>query len=201
VSIIQSYFKKEKQETLKGALEECLRDREQGKAFVYKKYYGYLMAIIIRYVKSDVDAEELTNESFIRIFRRLDSFNHLVEEEVLEKSFRSWIGRIAANISIDFLRSKKQMTSLEDVAENSIHVPMVYNSSNLEVSDIMKLLDSLPELQRIIFNLYEIEGFSHDEIAKQLLIPDSTSRTYLTRAKQKLRMLYLEQNKIGQEFK
>jgi RNA polymerase sigma factor (sigma-70 family) len=201
VSIIQSYFKKEKQETLKGALEECLRDREQGKAFVYKKYYGYLMAIIIRYVKSDVDAEELTNESFIRIFRRLDSFNHLVEEEVLEKSFRSWIGRIAANISIDFLRSKKQMTSLEDVAENSIHVPMVYNSSNLEVSDIMKLLDSLPELQRIIFNLYEIEGFSHDEIAKQLLIPDSTSRTYLTRAKQKLRVLYLEQNKIGQEFK
>ncbi|MNV55969.1 ECF RNA polymerase sigma factor SigE [compost metagenome] len=201
MSIIQSYFKKEKQETLKGALEECLRDREQGKAFVYKKYYGYLMAIIIRYVKSDVDAEELTNESFIRIFRRLDSFNDLVEEEVLEKSFRSWIGRIAANISIDFLRSKKQMTSLEDVAENSIHVPMVYNSSNLEVSDIMKLLDSLPELQRIIFNLYEIEGFSHDEIAKQLLIPDSTSRTYLTRAKQKLRMLYLEQNKIGQEFK
>ena len=93
------------------------------------------------------------------------------------------------------------MISLEDVAENSIHVPMVYNSSNLEVSDIMKLLDSLPELQRIIFNLYEIEGFSHDEIAKQLLIPDSTSRTYLTRAKQKLRMLYLEQNKIGQEFK
>lgn len=201
MSIIQSYFKKGKQETLKGALDECLRGREQGKAFVYKKYYGYLMAIIIRYVKSDVDAEELTNEAFIRIFRRLDSFNHLVEEEVLEKSFRSWIGRIAANISIDFLRSKKQMISLEDVAENCIHVPMVYNSSNLEVSDIMKLLDSLPELQRIIFNLYEIEGFSHDEIAKQLLIPDSTSRTYLTRAKQKLRMLYLEQNKIGQEFK
>ena len=53
----------------------------------------------------------------------------------------------------------------------------------------------------IIFNLYEIEGFSHDEIAKQLHIPDSTSRTYLTRAKQKLRMLYLEQHKIRQEFK
>jgi len=201
VNIIQTYLKKRKQVTLKSALEDCLRNREQGKAFVYKKYYGYLMAIIIRYVKSDVDAEELTNESFIRIFRRLDSFNHLVEDDVLEKSFRSWIGRIAANISIDFLRSKKEMTSLEDVAEGSLDVPRVYNSSNLEVDDIMKLLDSLPELQRVIFNLYEIEGFSHDEIAKQLHIPDSTSRTYLTRAKQKLRMLYLEQHKIRQEFK
>lgn len=201
MNIIQTYLKKQKQVTLKSALEDCLRNREHGKAFVYKKYYGYLMAIIIRYVKSDVDAEELTNESFIRIFRRLDSFNHLVEDDVLEKSFRSWIGRIAANISIDFLRSKKEMTSLEDVAEGSLDVPRVYNSSNLEVDDIMKLLDSLPELQRVIFNLYEIEGFSHDEIAKQLHIPDSTSRTYLTRAKQKLRMLYLEQHKIRQEFK
>ncbi|AIM36784.1 RNA polymerase [Sphingobacterium sp. ML3W] len=201
MGIIKTYFKKQKQQTLKSALEECLQNREQGKAFVYKKYYGYLMAIIIRYVKSDVDAEELTNESFIRIFRRLDSFNHLVEEDVLEKSFRSWIGRISANISIDFLRSKKHMASLDDVDERSVHVPMVYNSSNLEVSDIMKLLDSLPELQRVIFNLYEIEGFSHDEISKKLQIPDSTSRTYLTRAKQKLRVLYLEQNKIGQEFR
>ena len=125
----------------------------------------------------------------------------MVEDDVLEKSFRSWIGRIAANISIDFLRSKKEMTSLEDVAEGSLDVPRVYNSSNLEVDDIMKLLDSLPELQRVIFNLYEIEGFSHDEIAKQLHIPDSTSRTYLTLEKQKLRILYLEQHKIRQEFK
>ncbi|UIR57743.1 RNA polymerase sigma factor [Sphingobacterium sp. SRCM116780] len=201
MSVIQTYFKKQKQQTLKRALEECLQNREQGKAFVYKKYYGYLMAIIIRYVKSDVDAEELTNESFIRVFKRLDSFNSQVEEDVLEKSFRAWIGRIAANISIDFLRSKKHMTSLEDVNEGDLQVPMIYNSSSLEVSDILKLLHALPELQRVIFNLYEIEGFSHDEIAKQLNIPDSTSRTYLTRAKQKLRTLYLEQNTIRQEFK
>lgn len=201
MNIIQTYFKKEKLTTLKSALEECLHGREQGKAFVYKKYYGYQMAIIIRYVKSDVDAEELTNESFIRIFKKLDSFNHLVDETVLERSFRSWIGRIAANISIDFLRSKKQMTSLEDVADGDAMTPAVYNASSLEVDDIMKLLNLLPELQRVIFNLYELEGFSHDEIAKQLDIPDSTSRTYLTRAKQKLRKLYLDQHSITAEIR
>ncbi|ULT24585.1 hypothetical protein KUH03_37515 [Sphingobacterium sp. E70] len=66
------------------------------------------MAIIIRYVKQDVDAEELVNESFVRIFRKLESFNMDIDAENLEKSFRAWIGRIAANISIDFLRVKNK---------------------------------------------------------------------------------------------
>jgi len=64
------------------------------------------MAIIIRYVKQDVDAEELVNESFVRVFRKLESFNRDIDDENLEKSFRAWIGRIAANISIDFIRLK-----------------------------------------------------------------------------------------------
>ena len=56
--------------------------------------------------------------------------------------------------------------------------------------DILKLLDKLPEIQRVIFTLFEVEGYSHEEIAQQLNIPESTSRTYLTRGKQKLRVLY-----------
>jgi RNA polymerase sigma-70 factor (ECF subfamily) len=201
VVIIQSYFYNKKLTSLHDALERCLRDREDGKAFVYKKYYGYLMAIIIRYVKQDVDAEELVNESFVRIFRKLESFNRDIEDENLEKSFRAWIGRIAANISIDFLRSKKQFYSVEDMGEGDMHTPAVQLDSRLEVNEIMRLLDQLPEIQKTIFNLYEIEGYSHDEIAQMLNIPDSTSRTYLTRAKQKLRKLYLDYTGIVQEIR
>lgn len=178
-----------------------MRNREDGKAFVYKKYYGYLMAIIIRYVKQDVDAEELVNESFVRIFRKLESFNMDIDAENLEKSFRAWIGRIAANISIDFLRGKKQMYSVEDMAEGDMHTPSVQLESRLEVNEILSLLDQLPEIQKTIFNLYEIEGYSHDEIAQMLNIPDSTSRTYLTRAKQKLRKLYLDYTGVVQEIR
>jgi RNA polymerase sigma-70 factor (ECF subfamily) len=201
VGIIQSYFYNKKLSSLHDALERCLRDREDGKAFVYKKYYGYLMAIIIRYVKQDVDAEELVNESFVRIFRKLESFNKDIDDENLEKSFRAWIGRIAANISIDFLRSKKQLYSVEDMAEGDMHTPSVQLDSRLEVNEILSLLEQLPEIQKTIFNLYEIEGYSHDEIAQMLNIPDSTSRTYLTRAKQKLRKLYLDYTGVVQEIR
>ncbi|MDR2272390.1 MAG: RNA polymerase sigma factor [Sphingobacterium sp.] len=201
MGIIQSYFYNKKLSSLHDALERCLRNREDGKAFVYKKYYGYLMAIIIRYVKQDVDAEELVNESFVRVFRKLESFNRDIDDENLEKSFRAWIGRIAANISIDFLRSKKQLYSVEDMAEGDMHTPSVQLDSRLEVNEILSLLEQLPEIQKTIFNLYEIEGYSHDEIAQMLNIPDSTSRTYLTRAKQKLRKLYLDYTGVIQEIR
>lgn len=201
MGIIQSYFYSKKLSSLHDALGRCLRDREDGKAFVYKKYYGYVMAIIIRYVKQEVDAEELVNECFVRIFRKLESFNMDIDEENLEKSFRAWIGRIAANISIDFLRSKKQLYSIEDLSDGDVFTPAVQMDSRLEVNEILLLLDQLPEIQKTIFNLYEIEGYSHDEIAQMLHIPDSTSRTYLTRAKQRLRRLYLDYTGVVHEIR
>jgi RNA polymerase sigma-70 factor (ECF subfamily) len=82
-----------------------------------------------------------------------------------------------------------------------MHTPAVQLDSRLEVNEIMRLLDQLPEIQKTIFNLYEIEGYSHDEIAQMLNIPDSTSRTYLTRAKQKLRKLYLDYTGVVQEIR
>lgn len=173
-------------------MDACVRkDDERGKEYIYKKFYGYVIAIVLRYVKNEYDAEELTNECFIRAFKGINKFKGVASDELqFEKSFRAWIARISANLSIDHLRAKKQLTSLDDVAETELSTLHVQAPDNLAVSDILKLLDGLPEIQQVIFNLYEIEGYSHEEIAKGLRIPESTSRTYLTRAKQKLRKLY-----------
>jgi len=191
VQIIKTYFSKRKTLTLVEALAECaLSGTELSKSFIYKKYYGYIMAIVLRYVKNEYDAEELTNEAFIRVFKNIQNFNQEIDVDKLDKSFRAWIARISVNISIDFLRSKKTMESIDDIDETTIQTSSVTSQTNLEVSDIMSLLLQLPEMQRTIFNLFEIEGYSHEEIGKMLGIPDSTSRTYLTRAKQKLRKLY-----------
>jgi RNA polymerase sigma-70 factor (ECF subfamily) len=85
------------------------------------------------------------------------------------------------------------MYMLDDLsAGDTIHYA-VDNGSRLEYEDMLSLIQQLPDIQRSIFNLYEIEGYSHEEIGKELSIPESTSRTYLTRAKQKLRKLYLSQ--------
>jgi len=82
---------------------------------------------------------------------------------------------------------------LDDLSSSDTIHYSVDNGSRLEYEDMLSLIQQLPDIQRSIFNLYEIEGYSHEEIGKELGIPESTSRTYLTRAKQKLRKLYLSQ--------
>jgi len=154
----------------------------------------------MRYVKNEYDAEELTNESFMRAFGKVVTFSSNDTGERFEKSFRAWLARIAVNISIDFLRAQKQFVALDNVNEGDFEQQRVEVTGDLHVEDIMKLLLQLPEIQRTIFNLYEVEGYSHEEVATLLGIPESTSRTYLTRAKKKLRKLYLASIDIAARY-
>lgn len=173
------------------ALEESVvQDSERCQAFIYKKYYGYLMAVALRYVKEEMEAEDIVNEAFVKVFRKLHAFSSAEDEDILEKTFKGWMARITVNTAIDKLRSKRDTLALEDISEQDMVPHAVSISTTLEENDILKLLYELPEIQRTIFNLYEIEGFSHDEIGRELNIPESTSRTYLTRAKSRLRKLY-----------
>ncbi|HLT41874.1 MAG TPA: RNA polymerase sigma factor [Sphingobacteriaceae bacterium] len=175
------YARKETVFSLRGAIDACVKKQDsKAKEYIYKRYYGYLMAVILRYIKDPQDAEELVNESF-----KSES-----DGESLEKMFLGWMARVSANLSIDHLRAKKQLTLIDDHSEFEVYVRPTAASDNLEVADILKLLDELPEIQRFIFNLFEVDGYSHEEIALQLDIPESTSRTYLARAKKKLRTLY-----------
>ena len=193
LKILPKYLKK-KPLTLKQALDECvLSGTERSQSFLYKKFYGYLMAVALRYVKEEMEAEDVVNESFVKIFRKITEFTYESDELIAEKTFKSWIARITVNTSIDKLRARKEVDSLEDVSAHDMASHAVMVSTRLEEQDIMKLLYQLPDIQRSIFNLYEIEGYSHQEIGQMLNVPESTSRTYLTRAKSRLRKLYMEQ--------
>lgn len=180
--------------TLKSALEECvLVDTERSKSYIYKKFYGYLMAVALRYVKDEMEAEDVVNESFVKIFRKIKDFSFENDDSIIEKTFKAWMARVTVNTSIDKIRAKKETFALDDVHDGDLVQHAVSSSTRLEEKDILKLLYELPEIQRSIFSLYEIEGYSHEEIGKLLSIPESTSRTYLTRAKARLRKLYTDQ--------
>lgn len=168
----------------------CLENDNKCKEMVYKSFYGYLMGVILRYVSDRNDAEELINDCFIKIFKNIAQFAHPKDKEELQKAFRGWIAKITSRTAIDFLRSKRTYLYVDDMED--VQQPLVELNaiSQLNVQDIMKLLNQLPETHKLIFNMYEIEGFSHDEISKVLNIPESSSRVYLTRAKNKLRTLY-----------
>lgn len=191
VSFIK-YLKRPKVPSLEEAIASCGEAAdERGKEVVYKHFYGTILSVTRRYVKNEFDAEELANETFIRAFSKGSSFKHPKLGMTVEKAFRAWLSRIAVNISIDFIRSRKSVMSLDEVGDAHLPVETIGSASDLYVADILKLLDQLPEIQRVIFNMYEVEGYSHDEVGEALGIPESTSRTYLSRAKQRLKKMYI----------
>lgn len=167
----------------------CIENKNKSKEMMYKSFYGYLMAVTLRYTSSLEEAEELVNDSFIKIFKNLPQFNVAAAGADVVRPFKAWIAKIAARTAIDFLRSKRIFVSIDDV-EVAEPITAVNVISELNVKDILKLLNELPEMHRLVFNLYEIDGYSHQEISTLLNISESSSRVYLTRAKLALRKLY-----------
>lgn len=169
----------------------CLKNSEHQKEALYKGFYGYVKGVVIRYVNDFHTAEELVNDSFIKIFSNLASFNALEKSDDVSIPFKAWIAKIASRTSIDYLRKKKIDFGREEIADYQLK-PADNISGVTDAKDILKLLNELPQTQKAIFNLYEIEGFTHHEIAAMLSIPENVSRSYLSRAKSKLKALYIE---------
>lgn len=176
------------EETIQG----CIRNNIRSKELMYKSFYGYLKAVILRYVYDNNDADELVNDCFIKIFNNLFSFHPGKTTDETSRIFKGWIAKIASRTAIDHLRKNRQTLFIEKIEDKEAEYIPHYSSTNLEANDILALLSKLPEMHRMVFNLYEIEGFSHEEIAAQLQISQSTSRVFLSRAKNKLKNLYLE---------
>jgi RNA polymerase sigma factor (sigma-70 family) len=159
---------------------------------LYKQFYGFAMSVALRYSNSRDEACEIVNDSFMKAFDRIKQYQ-------TENSFKGWFRRIIVNTSIDYYRKNSRYASIMDIdkAESESYSPDIIDQLTFE--DILGLIRSLPEILRIVFNLYEIEGYDHNEIGEKLGIPASTSRTYLARSKKKLREKVLEINHIRDE--
>ena len=158
----------------------CKTDSLKHQEMLYKHFYGYAMGISLRYCATRDDALEVTNDAFIKVFNAIKNFNN-------DKPFKAWLRAIIVNTAIDRRRKDlklQQNTDLENAAALS-HNETAFEQ--LTAQDILKLMQQLPPVQLTVFNLYEIDGYSHDEIAKMLALTASSSRVYLARAKEKLR--------------
>ncbi|MBX2827146.1 MAG: RNA polymerase sigma factor [Flavobacteriaceae bacterium] len=154
---------------------------------LFELFAPKMMSVCRQYLKKDELAEEVMLNGFFKVFTRLDSFKN-------EGSFEGWIRRIMVNESISELRRQKKLNFSEDAAlENSMDY-VAYIETELEVEDIQKMIDSLPEGYKTVFVLYAIEGYKHSEIAELLQISENTSKTQLFKARKMLQKAVNKQN-------
>jgi RNA polymerase sigma-70 factor (ECF subfamily) len=169
-------------------------DKDAFRALV-NHYSKKLMGVCIRYLKDKDQAKDALQETFIRIFKSIKNFNE-------DGNFEGWIRRIAINESLKIIQKNVIFLDADSsLVDNQLLVlPSV--SQKLNENDILNEINKLPEHYRVIFNLYEIEGYSHKEIASLLGIKESSSRTKLMRAKTQLKDFFLildENEKIVSE--
>ncbi|HEY0108868.1 MAG TPA: RNA polymerase sigma factor [Fibrella sp.] len=162
------------------------RGEARAQKVTYERYATKMMAVCIRYVANQDDAEDVLIEAFMRVFERISQFRN-------EGSFEGWIRRIMVTEALMFLRKNKSLR--QEVPLESITTEPDYQwaDEHLQADDLLKLVAQLPDGYRTIFNLYAIEGYNHAEIASLTGISEGTSKSQLSRARallqQKIRTL------------
>lgn len=165
----------------KDLIEMCLEGNQMAYKTLYEKYGPVLMAIAYRYSVDEFSAEDILQESFIKIFNSLGSFNK-------EGSFEGWMKRIVINTSLNAYKKRKnkqEIFELENWNDDNYSSEDVIES--MSAQEILDVIADLPDGYKMIFNLYVIEGFSHNEIGEMLGTNAVNSRSQLAKAKRKLR--------------
>ncbi|MCB0846232.1 MAG: sigma-70 family RNA polymerase sigma factor [Bacteroidetes bacterium] len=178
------------------SIPDLIRDCKKGKAEsqreLYTRFYNYAMSICLRYSKNRQEAEEIVNDGFIKVLTNLDKYN-------VNLSFKGWLRRIMINSAIDFFRrNEKHYNSMDIVYAQNVSVS-AEGVKNLAEAEIMDLVQQLPPSYRIVFNLFVVEGYKHEEISQKLGISVGTSKSNLAKARMKLKLML--QSIYGEEVK
>lgn len=157
---------------IKGCMEGNRRMQEE----LYSRFSSRMYAVCLRYAGNAEEAEDILQEGFIKIFKKLDSFRS-------EGSFEGWVRRIFVNTAIEHFRRKRYLMPVTEKEENTLEGK--YNSvlDDLGAKDILALVQELSPGYRTVFNMYVVEGYTHKEIADMLGISEGTSKSQLSRAK------------------
>lgn len=160
----------------------CARNDREAQQVLYKEFYSKMMGVCLRYSNNKEDALDILHEGFIKVFKNISKYQ-------LGTSLSAWMRRIMVNTAIDFYRKnvRRRTEDLETAHSVSSNAPDAI--SQVTEKEILSSIQTLSPAYRSVFNLYVIEGFSHKEIAGELGITESTSRSNLVKARQKLKTI------------
>jgi len=178
------------EEELHQLIRGCIKQERGSQKALYKVFYGFSMGICLRYTGNREEAAEVMNQGFFKVFTHLESYDPA-------RPFKAWLGKIMMNVSIDYYRANLKMAYTEDLDKAEHLSDGDLTDKKLNYDDLLKMVQKLPNAYRTVFNLFAIDGYSHDEIAAMLNITSGTSKSNLHKARQKLKQMILEADSSG----
>ena len=162
-------------------IEGCRKGNRASQKALYDRYCRKMLVVCLRYSKTTAEAEDILQEGFVKVFNGLTEFRQ-------ESKLETWITRVMINTSLNSQRQKLYMLPMVDVEEVSIPQREEVSLSGFHLSELITMVQGLPDGCRIVFNLFAIEGYSHKEIAAMLQISEGTSKSQYNRARSLLRV-------------
>ena len=170
-------------ESLLHIITGCRRCNGRDQRALYERYYGYCLKIVFRYIYRYDKAVDVVNDGFVKVFRNFSKFEHK-EAESVEMMLMGWMRTIMVNTAIDQLRKNNFIPEIGDLAENIwVEDRSRTADQSLRYKELVKEIKKLPPSYRTVFNMYVIDGFTHQEIADQLGISVGTSKSNLSKAR------------------
>ncbi len=154
----------------------CIEGDRRMQEELYRRFSPRMYSVCLRYAGNAEEAEDILQEGFIKIFKKLSSFRG-------DGSFEGWIRRIFVNTAIEHFRRKRYLQPVTEKEENTIEGKFLSVLDNLAEKDILDLVRKLSPGYRTVFNMYVVEGYTHKEIGDILGISEGTSKSQLSRAK------------------
>lgn len=173
-------------ETLQDIIKGCKRRKRSAQAALFRKYSKKMFGISIIYTKDQTQAEDVVQEGFLKIFENIKQYSG-------KGSFEGWMRRIMINTALEHFRKEKYMFPVSEPLAYSNDVSYDDIISSISAGDLLQLIHELSPQYRMVFNLFAIEGYSHQEIAEKLDVSVSSSKSNLSRARKILQQRIEEQ--------
>lgn len=165
----------------------CVEGKSKFQQVLYTRFAPVMKGVCIRYSDTIEEAEDILQDGFIKVYLNLKNFR-------LDGSLEGWVRRIMVNTALNYYRAKKKSSyhaNIDEIVE-SVEDVRIDNYDKLNTKVLLKMIEELPPGYRMVFNMFEIEGYSHKEIAEELNVSVNTSKSQLLKARRSLQQKIIE---------
>ena len=173
-------------------IEGCRKGDRASQRALYDRYCRKMMVVCLRYSKALAEAEDILQEGFVKVFQAIKDFRQ-------ESKLETWITRIMVNTALNVQRKKLYLYPMVDVEDIDLPEEEV-SIAGIHVTQLLEMIQALPQGCQIVFNLFAIEGYSHKEIADQLGVSEGTSKSQFARAKSLLQQRLLKESTYYERY-
>jgi len=175
---------------LESLIKDCIKQKSKAQEELYNRYKDILFVLSLKYCSNEAEAEDNLHNAFIEIFTNIKKYNG-------SGSFEGWIKRITINKAIDSYKKSYQMVPIKDDFQDTL---IEEKEIDFSLDTILSLIQELPTQYRVVFSLYELDDYSHKEIAQMLEISENTSKSNLHRAKTILKEKIKQKNSFHNNY-